>query len=69
MISASVHDGLVDELSLFILPIANGVPNTPTTFKVSKYLQKRSTSLLLVLLFVCLFVLCLNTFYINIKLQ
>lgn len=35
-----LNDGLIDELSLLILPIANGTPNTPTTFEVSEYLKK-----------------------------
>ena len=41
-----LNDGLIDELSLLILPIADGSPKSPTTFEVSEYLQKRpSTSL------------------------
>jgi len=35
-----LNEGLIDELSLLILPIADGSPKTPTTFEVSEYLQK-----------------------------
>ena len=41
-----LNEGLVDELSLLVLPIADGSPKSPTTFEVSEYLQKSpSTSL------------------------
>ncbi len=36
-----LNAGLIDELSLLILPLADGTPNTPTTFEVSEYLQKK----------------------------
>lgn len=36
-----LNEGLIDELSLLLLPIADGTPKTPTTFEVSEYLQKR----------------------------
>ncbi|HYC30155.1 MAG TPA: RibD family protein [Chitinophagaceae bacterium] len=36
-----LNAGLIDELSLLILPIADGAPKTPTTFEVGKYLQKK----------------------------
>jgi riboflavin biosynthesis pyrimidine reductase len=35
-----LNAGLIDELSLLILPVADGTPKTPTTFEVSEYLQK-----------------------------
>jgi riboflavin biosynthesis pyrimidine reductase len=41
-----LNDGLIDELSLLIIPIADGTPNTPTTFEVSEYLQKKPATLL-----------------------
>jgi riboflavin biosynthesis pyrimidine reductase len=36
-----LNDGLIDELSLLIIPIADGTPKTQTTFEVSEYLQKK----------------------------
>ncbi|QJD97907.1 RibD family protein [Mucilaginibacter robiniae] len=41
-----LNDGLIDELSILILPIADGTPKSATTFEVSEYLQKRPASLL-----------------------
>lgn len=35
-----LNAGLIDELSLLMLPVADGTPKTPTTFEVSEYLQK-----------------------------
>lgn len=35
-----LNEGLIDELSLLILPLADGTPKTPTTFEVSEYLKK-----------------------------
>ncbi|WP_022823459.1 RibD family protein [Hymenobacter norwichensis] len=35
-----LNAGLVDELSLLLLPIADGTPQSPTTFEVSDYLRK-----------------------------
>jgi len=34
-------EGLIDELSLLIIPIADGTPKSPTTFEVSEYIQGR----------------------------
>jgi len=36
-----LKEGLIDELSLLIIPIADGTSNAPTTFEVSEYLQKK----------------------------
>ncbi|WP_158825862.1 dihydrofolate reductase family protein [Mucilaginibacter lacusdianchii] len=36
-----LNEGLIDELSLLLLPIADGTPGSPTTFEVSSYLQKK----------------------------
>jgi riboflavin biosynthesis pyrimidine reductase len=36
-----LNEGLIDELSLLIIPVADGTPKSPTTFEVSEYLQKR----------------------------
>ena len=41
-----LNEGLIDELSLLIVPIADGTPKTPTSFEVSEYLEKKSASLL-----------------------
>jgi riboflavin biosynthesis pyrimidine reductase len=41
-----LNEGLIDELSLLILPIADGTANTPTVFEVSDYLKKQPASLL-----------------------
>lgn len=41
-----LKEGLIDELSLLIVPIADGTPDTPTTFEVSKYLKKKPTAIL-----------------------
>ncbi|RTQ51707.1 RibD family protein [Hymenobacter gummosus] len=35
-----LNAGLIDELSLLLLPIADGTPKSPTTFEVSEYLAK-----------------------------
>lgn len=35
-----LNAGLIDELSLLLLPIADGTPHSPTTFEVSDYLKK-----------------------------
>lgn len=35
-----LNEGLIDELSLLMLPIADGTPKSPTTFEVSDYLSK-----------------------------
>lgn len=35
-----LNAGLIDELSLLLLPIADGTPKSPTTFEVSDYLAK-----------------------------
>jgi riboflavin biosynthesis pyrimidine reductase len=39
-----LHAALIDELSLLILPLADGSPKTPTTFEVSEYLAKSEAS-------------------------
>jgi riboflavin biosynthesis pyrimidine reductase len=41
-----LNAGLIDELSLLILPIADGTPKSPTTFEVSDYLSKKPATLL-----------------------
>ncbi|OON68729.1 RibD family protein [Hymenobacter sp. CRA2] len=35
-----LNAGLIDELSLLVLPLADGTPKSPTTFEVSEYLPK-----------------------------
>lgn len=35
-----LNAGLIDELSLLLLPLADGTPKSPTTFEVSEYLRK-----------------------------
>lgn len=35
-----LNEGLIDELSILLLPVADGTPNTPTVFEVSEYLHK-----------------------------
>jgi len=35
-----LNAGLIDELSLLVLPLADGTPQSPTTFEVSDYLTK-----------------------------
>lgn len=35
-----LNEGLIDELSLLLLPIVDGTPKSPTSFEVSEYLQK-----------------------------
>lgn len=39
-----LNEGLIDELSLLILPIADGTPKSPTTFEVGEYLEKRPST-------------------------
>lgn len=39
-----LNAGLIDELSLLLLPIADGTPKSPTTFEVSDYLTKAPAS-------------------------
>lgn len=41
-----LNAGLIDELSLLMLPIADGTPKSPTTFEVSEYLSKAPATLL-----------------------
>ncbi|MBS7563739.1 RibD family protein [Mucilaginibacter sp. Bleaf8] len=36
-----LNEGLIDELSLLLLPVADGTPRSPTTFEVSEYLTKK----------------------------
>ena len=38
-----LNEGLIDELSLLLLPLADGTPKTPTTFEVGEYLQKKAS--------------------------
>ncbi len=39
-------EGLIDEVSLLIIPIVDGTPKTPTTFEVSEYLRQKPATLL-----------------------
>jgi riboflavin biosynthesis pyrimidine reductase len=39
-----LNAGLIDELSLLILPIADGTPKSPTTFEVAEYLPKSGST-------------------------
>jgi riboflavin biosynthesis pyrimidine reductase len=39
-----LNEGLIDELSLLLLPLVDGTPKTPTTFEVSDYLVKAPTA-------------------------
>ena len=39
-----LNEGLIDELSLLLLPIADGTPKSPTTFEVSEFLSKSPAS-------------------------
>ncbi|MEX6689701.1 RibD family protein [Danxiaibacter flavus] len=41
-----LNDGMIDELSLLLLPIADGTPKSPTVFEVSEYLQKKPASVM-----------------------
>ena len=41
-----LNAGLIDELSLLMLPLADGTVNAPTTFEVADYLPKKSASAL-----------------------
>jgi len=34
-----LNEGLIDEVSLLLAPIADGTPNTPTTFEIGEYLR------------------------------
>lgn len=36
-----LNAGLIDELSLLLLPIADGTPKSPTVFEISEYLTKK----------------------------
>ncbi|REC47466.1 dihydrofolate reductase family protein [Chryseobacterium pennipullorum] len=38
-----LNEGLIDELSLLLLPVVDGTGGAPTTFEVSKYLSKTPT--------------------------
>jgi riboflavin biosynthesis pyrimidine reductase len=37
-----LNAGLIDEVSLLVLPLADGTANTPTTFEVAGYLPKKT---------------------------
>ena len=37
-----LNAGLVDELSLLVLPLVDGTINSPSTFEVADYLPKKS---------------------------
>ena len=39
-----LNEGLIDELSLLIAPLADGTPQSPTTFDVSGHLRKKPAS-------------------------
>lgn len=41
-----LNAGLIDELSLLLLPIVDGTPKSPTTFEISEYLSKAPATLL-----------------------
>jgi len=41
-----LNAGLIDELSILLLPIANGAEKTQTTFEVSNYLPERPATLM-----------------------
>ena len=41
-----LNEGLIDELSLLVVPLADGTPKTPTTFEVSEWLHKKPAKLL-----------------------
>jgi len=41
-----LNAGLIDEISLLILPIADGTPKSTTTFEVSDYLHKKEAAIL-----------------------
>ena len=41
-----LNEGLVDELSVLIMPIADGTPNTTTTFEISEHISHKPVSLL-----------------------
>jgi riboflavin biosynthesis pyrimidine reductase len=41
-----LNEGLIDEFSLLLLPIADGTPKTPTTFETSEYLLKKRGTLM-----------------------
>jgi riboflavin biosynthesis pyrimidine reductase len=42
-----LNEGLIDELSLLILPVADGTPKSPTVFEVSDFLSKKAAQLLI----------------------
>lgn len=39
-----LNAGLIDEISILVLPIADGTVDSPTTFEVSKYLPQKPTT-------------------------
>ncbi len=39
-----LNAGLVDELSLLLVPVADGTPQSPSIFDVSSYLQKQGAA-------------------------
>jgi len=41
-----LNEGLIDELSLLIVPFVDGTPKSPTTFEVNEYLPKKPATLL-----------------------
>lgn len=41
---AFLNEGLIDELSLLLLPVADGTVGTPTLFEVSEFKQKRDAT-------------------------
>ncbi len=41
-----LNDGLVDEISLLVIPVVDGTPKAPTTFEISEYLQRKSATAL-----------------------
>lgn len=40
-----LNEGLIDELSILLLPVADGTPNTPTVFEVSERQHKNPATL------------------------
>jgi riboflavin biosynthesis pyrimidine reductase len=41
-----LNEGLIDELSLLIIPMADGTHQSPTSFDVNDHLRKKPASLL-----------------------
>lgn len=39
-----LNEGLIDELSLLVIPIADGTPKTPTTFEIGEEFPKRGAT-------------------------